>query len=109
LLHNDEQIIPLRDIFGPPVDRPGEPFEDVYMVLGYMETDLNKIIRSKTVLRDEDIQYLVFQLLRALQFLHSANVLHRDLVCHYISSDHIIIHRQCCTYQVIDYVWVGGG
>jgi serine/threonine protein kinase len=51
------------------------------MVLGYMETDLNKIIRSKTVLRDEDIQYLVFQLLRALQFLHSANVLHRDLVC----------------------------
>lgn len=55
------------------------PFEDVYIILDFMETDLHKIIYSKNVLTDEHIQYFIYQILRGLKYMHSANVLHRDL------------------------------
>ncbi len=51
-----------------------------YMVLEFMETDLHKIIYSKNQLTDEHIQYFIYQLLCALKYIHSANVIHRDLV-----------------------------
>ena len=50
------------------------------MVLDYMETDLHKIIYSKNQLTDEHIQYFIYQILKALKYIHSANVIHRDLV-----------------------------
>lgn len=55
------------------------PFEDLYIVLDFMETDLHKIIYSKNKLTDEHIQYFTYQILKGLKFIHSAHVLHRDL------------------------------
>jgi serine/threonine protein kinase len=55
-------------------------FDDLYIVLDFMETDLHKIIYSKNKLSDEHIQYFIYQVLKGLKFIHSANVLHRDLV-----------------------------
>lgn len=55
------------------------PFEDLYIVMDFMETDLHKIIYSKNVLSDEHIQYFAYQILKGLKYIHSANVLHRDL------------------------------
>eukprot|EP00495_Collosphaeridae_sp_1-RS-2012_P004645 TRINITY_DN394_c0_g1_i2.p1 TRINITY_DN394_c0_g1~~TRINITY_DN394_c0_g1_i2.p1 ORF type:complete len:131 (-),score=27.06 TRINITY_DN394_c0_g1_i2:2-394(-) len=49
------------------------------MVLGFMETDLHKIIYSKNALTDEHNQYFIYQTLRALKYINSAGVLHRDL------------------------------
>jgi mitogen-activated protein kinase 1/3 len=72
------------------VDRPGEPFEDIYLVMGYMETDLHKIIHSKNVLTDDHIQYFIYQLLRALKFIHSAHVLHRDL-----KPSNLLVNSDC--------------
>lgn len=57
----------------------GSPFEDLYIVLDFMETDLHKIIYSKNKLTDEHIQYFTYQILKGLKYIHSANVLHRDL------------------------------
>lgn len=54
-------------------------FEDLYIVLDFMETDLHKIIYSKNKLSDEHIQYFTYQILKGLKFIHSAKVLHRDL------------------------------
>lgn len=71
-----ENIIGLRDLITPPNDAP---FEDIYIVLDFMETDLHQIIYSKNELTDEHIQYFVYQVLRGLKFIHSANVIHRDL------------------------------
>lgn len=72
-----DNIIGLRDLSGPPAD--GESFEDIYMILDFMETDLHKIIYSKNELTDEHIQYFIYQILRGLKFIHSSNVIHRDL------------------------------
>jgi mitogen-activated protein kinase 1/3 len=43
-----------------------------------METDMHRVIRTQD-LSDDHCQYFIYQTLRALKALHSANVLHRDL------------------------------
>ncbi|CAH1761697.1 17231_t:CDS:10 [Entrophospora sp. SA101] len=44
-----------------------------------MEADLHQIIRSEQPLTDAHFQYFVYQICRGLKYIHSANVLHRDL------------------------------
>lgn len=43
-----------------------------------METDMHRVIRTQN-LSDDHCQYFIYQTLRALKAMHSANVLHRDL------------------------------
>lgn len=57
-----------------------QDFKDVYIITDLMETDLNQIIKSKNTITDEHIQYFIYQILCALRYIHSADVLHRDLV-----------------------------
>ncbi|KAI0067013.1 Pkinase-domain-containing protein [Artomyces pyxidatus] len=70
-----ENIISILDILQPPsIDE----FKEVYLVQELMETDLHRVIRTQT-LSDDHCQYFIYQTLRALKALHSADVLHRDL------------------------------
>ncbi|CAH6719551.1 mitogen-activated protein kinase Hog1p [[Candida] jaroonii] len=55
-----------------------ELFNEIYLIQELMETDLHRVIRTQK-LSDDHIQYFIYQTLRALKCLHSANVLHRDL------------------------------
>jgi mitogen-activated protein kinase 1/3 len=43
-----------------------------------METDMHRVIRTQE-LSDDHCQYFIYQTLRGLKALHSAQVLHRDL------------------------------
>jgi mitogen-activated protein kinase 1/3 len=43
-----------------------------------METDLHRVIQTQ-MLSDDHCQYFIYQTLRALKCLHSANIIHRDL------------------------------
>lgn len=54
-------------------------FNEVYLVQELMEADLHQIIRSGQNLTDAHFQYFIYQICRGLKFIHSANVLHRDL------------------------------
>ena len=54
-------------------------FDDVYIVSELMDTDLHQIISSPQPLTDDHCQYFLYQILRALKYIHSAHVLHRDL------------------------------
>jgi mitogen-activated protein kinase 1/3 len=72
-----ENIIRIHELAGP-VDA-NCPFDDLYIVLDFMEADLHKIIYSKNELTDEHIQYFMYQILKALKCIHSAQVVHCDL------------------------------
>ncbi|KAG7820208.1 hypothetical protein KL919_001605 [Ogataea angusta] len=72
---NHENIIGILDI---QIPYDFDSFNEVYLIQELMETDLHRVIRTQT-LSDNHCQYFIYQTLRALKALHSANVLHRDL------------------------------
>ena len=51
---------------------------DIYLVFEYMETDLHAVLRAN-ILEDVHKRYIMYQLFRALKYLHSAELLHRDV------------------------------
>jgi mitogen-activated protein kinase 7 len=58
---------------------PSTSFTELYIVEGLMEADLNQILKSGQQLTSQHYQYFVYQVLRGLKWMHSANILHRDL------------------------------
>lgn len=83
-----ENIISILDVMHPPEDL--SMFQDVYVVLDLMESDLHHIIHSVQPLSDEHIKFFLYQTLRGLKYIHSANVLHRDL-----KPSNLLINRNC--------------
>jgi serine/threonine protein kinase len=73
---NHENIVKLRKILSP---RDCNNFSDIYLLFEIMDTDLAQIIRSPQVLKEQHTQYFTFQLLRGLEYLHSKNIVHRDI------------------------------
>ncbi|KAL9245891.1 hypothetical protein vseg_019490 [Gypsophila vaccaria] len=72
-----ENVIALKDVVI--ASNCKTDFNDVYLVSELMDTDLHSIIQSSQLLTRDHIKYFMFQLLRGLNYLHSANILHRDL------------------------------
>lgn len=60
------------------IDDPSN-FDEIYLVQELMEADLHQIIRSQQALSDAHLQYFIYQICRGLKYIHSANVIHRDL------------------------------
>lgn len=55
-------------------------FDDIYEVFDAMDADLSLIIGQKDPCNDETIQYFIREILKGLKYLHSGDLLHRDLV-----------------------------
>ncbi|KAH8916585.1 Pkinase-domain-containing protein [Atractiella rhizophila] len=70
-----ENIISIVDIIKPP---SLDAFKEVYLIQELMETDMHRVIRTQD-LSDDHCQYFIYQTLRAMKALHSADVIHRDL------------------------------
>lgn len=75
-LLSHENIIKIETIQLP---QSKEDFNEIYVVAELMETDLSSIIKSPQPLSDEHCQFFLYQLLRGMKYMHSAQILHRDL------------------------------
>ncbi|KAK7244075.1 hypothetical protein RIF29_38893 [Crotalaria pallida] len=74
LRHPD--IVEIKRIMLPPSKKD---FKDIYVVFELMESDLHQVIKANDDLTGEHLQFFLYQMLRALKYMHSANVHHRDL------------------------------
>ena len=54
-------------------------FKGIYLVLGLCDTSLANMIRSKMTLNTYQIKKVMYQIVLAVYYIHSAGVLHRDL------------------------------
>jgi len=80
-------IITLLDLI-PPKDLAS--FQDLYMVFEYVDTDLYKLILSPQYLSDVHIQTLLYHMVVALKYIHSADVIHRDM-----KPANILLNEDC--------------
>jgi len=71
-----ENLIDVRSIFLP---GQKDDFEDIYVCSELMETDLASILKSSQPMTDDHCQFFLYQILRGMKYVHSAQVIHRDL------------------------------
>jgi len=67
-----ENIIKLNSVIKADNDK------DLYLVFEYMETDLHATIRAN-ILEEIHKQYIMYQAFKALAYMHSASLIHRDM------------------------------
>ena len=71
-----ENVVRLRSV----VTKPNGNFVSVFLVTDLWDIDLCKIIKqSHDELQDDHNQYIMYQIFKALQFLHANGIIHRDI------------------------------
>ncbi|XP_066602925.1 mitogen-activated protein kinase 15 [Prorops nasuta] len=63
---------------------------DIYLIFEYMETDLHNVIRKGNKLREIHKAYIMYQLFKAIKYIHSGKVIHRDL-----KPSNVLLNTQC--------------
>ncbi|KAK4799261.1 hypothetical protein SAY86_024626 [Trapa natans] len=85
LQHSD--VVEIKHIMLPPSRRE---FRDIYVVFELMESDLHQVIKANDNLTPRHYQFFLYQLLRGLKYIHSANAFHRDL-----KPRNILVNADC--------------
>ncbi|XP_077424879.1 mitogen-activated protein kinase 12 [Vanacampus margaritifer] len=89
-----ENVIGLLDVFT--ADLSLDKLNDFYLVMPFMGTDLGKVMKVQR-LSEEKIQYLVYQILKGLKYIHSSGIIHRDL-----KPGNLAINQDC-ELKILDF------
>ena len=73
---NHKNIIALQGIMT--IDNRST-FNEIYLIMEYMEFDLRRLIQSQMKITEQMIKFIMYQLLVSINFMHSADILHRDM------------------------------
>ena len=75
-----------------------EHFEDVYIISEKKSSDMQRIIFSDTPLSEDQQQWIMYQCLCGIKYMHSAGVLHRDL-----KPSNLLVDTETCDVQICDF------
>lgn len=82
-LDNHENVVKLYNVIR------AENNRDIYLVFEYMETDLHAVIRAG-ILKEDHKTYIMYQTLKALKYVQSAEIVHRDL-----KPSNLLVNSEC--------------
>ncbi|CAJ1041141.1 putative Protein kinase domain/Protein tyrosine kinase [Leishmania shawi] len=81
-LQGHPNILRLMEVGRPPVSTvapSSATFEDIYIVTDLMDTDLAALLKSSQEIQMNQLRFIAYQLFKALVYVHSSGVIHRDL------------------------------
>lgn len=91
---NHEHILSIFNLDEP---EDYDNFNELYIVMPLLETDLVKLLQSSIVLQEAQRVFLVYQMLKAAKYLAVGNILHRDL-----KPANIVINSNC-DLKIVDF------
>jgi len=86
-LRDHEAIVDLLDILPP--EEPST-FNCLYLVFEFVDTDLHHLIGTEQYFSALHCQYMLYQILLALKYMHTGKLVHRDL-----KPANILINEDC--------------
>ena len=82
-LSNHDNIIRLQNVLRAENDK------DIYLVFDYLESNLHIVIRGN-ILEAIHKKFIAYQILKAMKYIHSGQVIHRDL-----QPSNILLNSDC--------------